>query len=78
MFANNNLLFLVAVFTKTTEQTLKKIQINNQKTELAFCLVKWTKKAEQYISCKKLTRKWVLAEKERRITMAGQANYPEP
>ena len=44
MFANNILLFLVAVFTKTTEQTLKKIQLNNQKTELAFRLDKWTKK----------------------------------
>ena len=68
----------MAVFTKTTEQTLKKIQLNNQKTKLAFRLDKWTKKTEQYISYKKLTRKWVLAGKERRITLAGQANYPEP
>ena len=65
------------MFTKTTEQTLNKIQLNDQKTELAFRLDKWTKKTEQYIICKKLTRKWVVVGKERKITLAGQANYPE-
>ena len=44
MFANKILLILVAGFTKTTEQTFKQIQLNNQKTELAFRLDKWTKK----------------------------------
>ena len=78
MFANNILLFLVAGFTKTTEQTFKQIQLNNQKTELAFLLDKWTKKAEQYISSRKLPGKWVLAGNERRITLAGQASYPDP
>ena len=57
MFANNILLFLVAGFTKTTEQTFKQIQLNNQKTELVFRLDKWTKKAEQYISSRKLPGK---------------------
>ena len=57
MFANNILLFLVAGFTKTTEQTFKQIQLNNQKTELVFRLDKWTKKAEQYISSSKLSGK---------------------
>ena len=78
MFANNILLFIVAGFTKTTEQTFKQIQLNNQKTELVFRLDKWTKKAEQYISSRKLPGKWVLAGNERRITLAGQASYPEP
>ena len=78
MFANNILLFLVAGFTKTTEQTFKQIQLNNQKTELAFRLDKWTKKAEQYISSSKFPGKWVLARNERRITLAGQASYPDP
>ena len=78
MFANNILLFLVAVFTKTTEQTLKKIQLNNQKTKLAFRLDKWTKKAEKYISSRKSPGKWVLDWNERRITLAGQASYPDP
>ena len=53
MFANNILLFLVAGFTKTTEQTFKQIQLNNQKNELVFRLDKWNKKAEQYISSSK-------------------------
>ena len=53
VLANKILLFLVAGFTKTTEQTFKQIQLNNQKTELVFRLVKWTKKAEQYISSSK-------------------------
>ena len=57
MFANNILLFLVAGFTKTTEQTFKQIQLNNQKTELAFRLDKWTKKAEQYIKQQEVPRK---------------------
>ena len=57
MFANKILLFLVAGFTKTTEQTFKQIQLNNQKTELAFRLDKWTKKAEQYIGSRKLPGK---------------------
>ena len=74
MFANNILLFLVAGFTKTTEQTFKQIQLNNQKTELVFRLDKWTKKAEQYISSRKLPGKWVLTGNERRITLAGQAS----
>ena len=78
MFANNILLFLVAGFTKTTEQTFKQIQLNNQKTELVFGLVKWTKKAEHYISNSKFPGKWVLAENKRRITLAGQASYPGP
>ena len=78
MFANNILLFLVAGFTKTTEQTFKQIQLNNQKTELVFHLDKWTKKAEQYISSRKLLGKWVLAGNERRITLAGQASYTNP
>ena len=54
MLINKILLILVAGFTKTTEHTLKKIKLNNQKTELAFRLDKWTKKAEQYISSRKL------------------------
>ena len=74
MFANNILLFLVAGFTKTTEQTFKQIQLNNQKTELAFRLDKWTKKAEQYINRRKLPVKLVLTGNERRITLAGQAS----
>ena len=74
MFANKILLILVAGFTKTTEQTFKQIQLNNQKTELVFRLDKWTKKAEQYISSRKLPEKWVLAGNERRITLAGQAS----
>ena len=78
MFANNILLFLVAGFTKTTEQTFKQIQLNNQKTELVFRLDKWTKKAEQYISSSKFPGKWVPARNERRITLAGQASYPDP
>ena len=45
MFTNKILLILVAGFTKITEQTFKQIQLNNQKTELVFRLVKWTKKA---------------------------------
>ena len=57
MFANNILLFLVAGFTKTTEQTFKQIQLNNQKTELVFRLDKWIKKAEQYISSSKFPGK---------------------
>jgi len=57
MFANNILLFIVAGFTKTTEQTFKQIQLNNQKTELVFRLDKWTKKAEQYISSSKFPGK---------------------
>ena len=78
MFANNILLFIVAGFTKTTEQTFKQIQLNNQKTELVFHLDKWTKKAEQYISSSKFPVKWVLVGNERRITLAGQASYPDP
>ena len=74
MFANKILLILVAGFTKTTEQTFKQIQLNNQKTELAFRLDKWTKKAEQYISSRKLPGKWVLTGNEGRITLAGQAS----
>ena len=74
MFANKILLILVAGFTKTTEQTFKQIQLNNQKTELDFRLDKWTKKAVQYISSRKLPGKWVLAGNERRITLAGQAS----
>ena len=74
MFANEILLILVAGFTKTTEQTFKQIQLNNQKTELAFRLDKWTKKAEQYISNRKVPGKWVLTWNERRITLAGQAS----
>ena len=57
MFANKILLILVAGFTKTTEQTFKQIQLNNQKTELAFRLDKWTKKAKQYISSRKFPGK---------------------
>ena len=57
IFANKILLILVAGFTKTTEQTFKQIQLNNQKTELAFRFDKWTKKAEQYISSRKLPGK---------------------
>ena len=78
MFANEILLILVAGFTKTTEQTFKQIQLNNQKTELVFRLDKWTKKAEQYISSSKFPVKWIPAGNERRITLAGQASYPEP
>ena len=78
MFANNILLLLVAGFTRTTEQTFKQIQLNNQKTELVFLLDKWTKKAEQYISSSKFPGKWALVGNERRITLAGQASYPEP
>ena len=78
MFANDILLILVADFNKTTEQTFKQIQLNNQKTELAFRLDKWTKKAEQYISSSKFPGKWVLDGNERRITLAGQASYPDP
>ncbi len=74
MFANKILLILVAGFTKTTEQTFKQIQLNNQKTELVFRLDKWTKKAEQYISSSKFPGKWVPAGNERRITLAGQAS----
>ena len=57
MFANNILLFLVTGFNKTTEQTFKQIQLNNQKTELVFRMDKWTKKADQYISSRKLPGK---------------------
>ena len=57
MFVKNILLFLVAGFTKTTEQKFKQIQLNNQKTELVFRLYKLTKKAEQYISSRKLPGK---------------------
>lgn len=78
MFANNILLFIVAGFTKTTEQTFKQIQLNNQKTELVFRLDKWTKKAEQYISSSEFPGKWVPSGNERRITLAGQASYPDP
>ena len=78
MFANNILLLLVAGFTRTTEQTFKQIQLNNQKTELVFRLDKWTKKAEQYISSSKFPGKWILDGKERRITLAGQASYLDP
>ena len=78
MFANKILLILVAGFTKTTEQRFKQIQLNYQKTELAFRLDKWVKKAEQYISSSKFLGKWVLARNERRITLAGQASYPDP
>ena len=78
MFANKILLILVADFNKTTEQTFKQIQLNNQKTELAFRLDKWIKKAEQYISSSKFPGKWVPAGNERRITLAGQASYPDP
>ena len=74
MFANNILLILLAGFTKTTEQTFKQIQLNNQKTELDFRSDKWTKKAAQYISSRKLPEKWVLTGNERRITLAGQAS----
>ena len=52
MLTNKILLILVAVFTKTTEQTLKKIQLNNQKTELAFCLEKWTKKLSNTLAAR--------------------------
>ena len=78
MFVNKILLILVAGFTKTTEQTFKQIQLNNQKTELVFRLDKWTKKAEQYISSSKFPGKWVSAGNERRITLAGQVGYPDP
>ena len=78
MFANKILLILVAGFIKTTEQTFKQIRLNNQKTELVFRLDKWTKKAEQYISSRKLLGKWVMAVNERRITLASLASNPEP